>query len=112
MALEPVQKSSAELWDEVVCKIDAYLDGTLSPEAAREWAKPFFARQWLSSEILLEDAIATLACVGPDEYDTSPDELCQFRSHILGESWYVVHFRGPVKPSKKASGEPLPSHPS
>jgi len=93
MASEPRTKTSNELALDIVEKIDAYLDGSITGEDVIAWAGTFFARTWLSSEVVVESAIDALMAVGPDEYDTSAEELQRFRSYLLGEQDYVVHHR-------------------
>jgi len=65
MASEPRTKTSNELALDIVEKIDAYLDGSITGEDVIAWAGTFFARTWLSSEVVVESAIDALMAVGP-----------------------------------------------
>jgi len=93
MASEPRTQTQDELADEIVCKIDAYLEGSLSAEEVSSWARPFLLREWQPGQDILEDATAALTFLGPGEYDTSTEELREFRSYLMDEKDYVVHHR-------------------
>jgi hypothetical protein len=93
MASETRTLTSDELADEIVSKIDGYLEGSLTADDVVSYARSFMDRVWTSYEVIYEGAIDQLLAVGPGEYDTSEADLREFRSYLMGERDYVVHFR-------------------
>jgi|SRR3982751_2886470 hypothetical protein len=92
MASEPRTQTVEDIALDAVEKIDAYLDGSLTPDEVSDWAKSFFGAE-APRHVIVEAALDVLAAVGQGEYDTSADELREFRSYLLGERDYVVHHR-------------------
>lgn len=92
MASEPRTKTFEDLALDAVEKIDAYLNGKLSANSVSSWAKSLLFADY-ARHIIVDAALDALATIGPGEYDTTDDELREFRAYLLGEQDYVVHHR-------------------
>jgi len=92
MASEPTVRNVEALALDAVEKIDGYLSGDLSADAVSEWARSFFGTDY-SRHVIVDSALGALAAVGPGEYDTTTEELREFRAYLLGQRDYVVHHR-------------------
>jgi hypothetical protein len=93
MASEPRTKTRDDLADDIIRKIDAYLDGSLSADDASAWARALYKEDWVLDEIIIGGAIDALAFLGPSEHHTQASEIREFREYLTGERDYVVHHR-------------------
>jgi hypothetical protein len=92
MASEPSIRTVESVALDAVDRIDAYLSGALSAEAVSHWAKSLFGTDY-SRHVIVDSALNAMAAVGHGEYNTSADELLEFRAYLLGQRDYVVHHR-------------------
>lgn len=94
MASEQKVKSNQDLALDAVEIIDGHLCGALSAEEVHAWAHQYALREWDgSSGLIVGAAIDAMMSIGPGEYDTSRDQLREFREYLLGERDYVVRHR-------------------
>jgi hypothetical protein len=93
MASRSPIKNRDQIADDIVGKIDAYLDGSVAAAEASVWAREFYKEDWLHDDEIISGAIDALAFLGPTGHHTQPDELRMYRACLLGEQDYVVHHR-------------------
>jgi hypothetical protein len=101
--MEVVDMARASLWQETAQTIRAYVDGTLSPQAATAWATGIIAHEtFLSDELLLEHAILTLLELQePDAaWATAKQDLEQLLECLQGTRHLQVELQYSPQPLK------------
>ncbi|MEW6686354.1 MAG: hypothetical protein AB1393_09155 [Candidatus Edwardsbacteria bacterium] len=78
---------------EVIQKINAYLEGLLSKEEVSTWAISVLTKQVFNvDEMLLEDAITALAGLHDEDerWDTAEEDLLFFKQCLEGKRPYLT----------------------
>jgi hypothetical protein len=88
--------NSAALRIRIIASIDGYLQRTQSgKEVAARAAEALASHSFVSSEVLLDEALCAMADLGHEDphWDTAREELQNLRDALLGKADYVMALR-------------------